>query len=62
MASKEMSEAEFVCFLNNTLRLIACEQSTYIPTDSVGYRTVAYLPNLGHNSSVLLLGARAQWP
>lgn len=44
MASREMSEAEFVSFLNNTLRLIAGEQSTCIPTDSVGYCTVAYTP------------------
>jgi hypothetical protein len=33
----------------------AGEQSTYIPTDSVGYCTVAYLPNPDHNGSVLLL-------
>lgn len=34
---------------------IAGEQSTYIPTGSVGYCTVAYLPNPDHNGSVLLL-------
>ena len=33
----------------------AGEQSTYIPTGSVGYCTVAYLPNPDHNGSVLLL-------
>jgi hypothetical protein len=31
------------------------EQSTYIPTGSVGYCTVAYLPNPDHDGSVLLL-------
>ncbi|HKN19982.1 MAG TPA: hypothetical protein VJX73_01120 [Terracidiphilus sp.] len=33
----------------------AGEQSTYIPTGSMGYCTVAYLPNPDHNGSVLLL-------
>ena len=33
----------------------AGEQSTYTPTASVGYCTVAYLPNPDHNGSVLLL-------
>ena len=33
----------------------ACEQSTYIPTGSEGYCTVAYLPNPDHTGSVLLL-------
>jgi hypothetical protein len=33
----------------------AGEQSTYIPTGSVGYCTVAYLPKPDHNGSVLLL-------
>jgi hypothetical protein len=33
----------------------AGEQSTYNPSGSVGYCTVAYLPNSEHNSSVLLL-------
>jgi len=33
----------------------AGEQSTYIPTGSVGYCTVAYLPNPDHTGSVLLL-------
>jgi hypothetical protein len=33
----------------------AGEQSSYIPTGSVGYCTVAYLPNPDHNGSVLLL-------
>lgn len=33
----------------------AGEQSTYIPTGSVGYCTVAYLPNPDHNGSVLLI-------
>ena len=31
------------------------EQTIYTPTDSVGYCTVAYLPNPDHNGSVLLL-------
>jgi hypothetical protein len=31
------------------------EQSTYTPTGSVGYCTVAYLPNPDHSGSVLLL-------
>lgn len=34
---------------------IAGEQSIYMPTGSVGYCTVAYLPNPDHNGSVLLL-------
>jgi len=34
---------------------VAGEQSSYIPTGSVGYCTVAYLPNPDHNGSVLLL-------
>lgn len=34
---------------------VAGEQSTYIPSGSVGYCTVAYLPNPEHNGSVLLL-------
>jgi len=33
----------------------AGEQSTYIPTGSVGYCTVAYLPNSNQNGSVLLI-------
>jgi hypothetical protein len=33
----------------------AGEQGTYAPTGSVGYCTVAYLPNADHNASVLLL-------
>lgn len=33
----------------------AGEQSTYMPTGSIGYSTVAYLPNPDHNGSVLLL-------
>lgn len=33
----------------------AGEQSIYNPTGSVGYSTVAYLPNPDHNGSVLLL-------
>jgi hypothetical protein len=33
----------------------AGEQSTYIPTGSVGYCTVAYLPNSDQNGSVLLI-------
>jgi hypothetical protein len=33
----------------------AGEQSTYIPSGSVGYCTVAYLPNPEHDGSVLLL-------
>ncbi len=33
----------------------AGEQSTYIPTGSVGYCTVAYLPKPDHNGGVLLL-------
>lgn len=33
----------------------AGEQSTYIPTASIGYCTVAYLPNPDHNGRVLLL-------
>ena len=31
------------------------EQSSYIPSGSIGYCTVAYLPNPDHNGSVLLL-------
>jgi hypothetical protein len=31
------------------------EQSTYTPSGSVGYCTVAYLPNPDHNGSILLL-------
>jgi hypothetical protein len=31
------------------------EQAIYTPTDSIGYCTVAYLPNPDHNGSVLLL-------
>ena len=33
----------------------AGEQAIYTPTDSLGYCTVAYLPNPDHNGSVLLL-------
>jgi hypothetical protein len=33
----------------------AGEQAIYTPTDSIGYCTVAYLPNPDHNGSVLLL-------
>ena len=33
----------------------AGEQSTYIPSGSVGYCTVAYLPNPDHDGSVLLI-------
>jgi len=41
-------------FITNRAPL-AGEQSTYVPTGSVGYSTVAYLPNPDHNGSVLLL-------
>lgn len=33
----------------------AGEQSTYVPTGSMGYCTVAYLPNPDHDGSVLLI-------
>jgi len=56
------SHLTFTATLNNgaptfiTDRVPAAgEQSTYIPTDSVGYCTVAYLPKPDHNGSVLLL-------
>jgi hypothetical protein len=38
----------------------AGEQSSYIPTGSVGYCTVAFLPNPDHNGSVLLRVQRPQ--
>jgi hypothetical protein len=41
-------------FINNRAP-IAGEQSTYIPSGSVGYCTVAYLPNPDQNGSVLLI-------
>jgi hypothetical protein len=51
--SASSDKAGFTTMLNR--KPMGSEQSTYVPTDSVGYCVVAYLPNLTNSAKVLLI-------